>query len=303
MSTQPLIVVPPLTITDAMIVSTNVAETDHAAWAAGTTYAIGNRVILVSTHSIYESVTAGNIGNNPNTSPANWIRVSPTNRWKLFDGSNSTQTKQASTISYRLRPGVALSALALLNLTDALSVRVQMIDTVYGTVYDQTRDLSYLPAVSEWWSWYFGARTARSLGLFLDLPSVPTADIYVDITGGSGLGVGVLLLGQAKSIGLGVTHGARLGIQDYSRKETNDFGDVVVVERAFAKRASFLVPIRLGEVDTTLELLAALRTTPCLWVGSPGIGAATVFGFYKDADVLINYGSIAECSLEIEGLT
>ena len=38
----------PTTITDAMLISSSVAEADYAAWNAATAYTVGNRVIRTS---------------------------------------------------------------------------------------------------------------------------------------------------------------------------------------------------------------------------------------------------------------
>ena len=54
-------VIPPVTITDSILLSSSVPETDYAAWNSGTTYSIGNRVILTSTHKIYESLQNSNL--------------------------------------------------------------------------------------------------------------------------------------------------------------------------------------------------------------------------------------------------
>jgi len=43
--------------------------------------------------------------------------------------------------------------------------------------------------------------------------------------------------------------------------------------------------------------------SPCLWVGSNEFEATTIFGFYKNFDILLNYPNHSECSLDIEGLT
>jgi hypothetical protein len=74
-------VIPPLSITDSNLTSSNVTEADHAAYVAGTTYAIGNRVIITTpnVHKIYESLQAGNIGHDHLPSPTWWIEVSATN--------------------------------------------------------------------------------------------------------------------------------------------------------------------------------------------------------------------------------
>ncbi len=90
-----LTVVKPASITDAVLINTDVAEADYPVWSASTTYAVGSRVILVSTHKIYESLQNANLNNSPATATAFWNEVTPTNRWKLFDLSNSTQTTKS----------------------------------------------------------------------------------------------------------------------------------------------------------------------------------------------------------------
>jgi hypothetical protein len=298
-----LTIVKPLNVTTAMLVSTDVPETDHAAWAVGTTYALGARVILTSTHKIYESLQAANVGKDPTSQPTWWIEVSPTNRWKAFDTSNSTQTAQANSISYRLTPGVAITSFAALNLTNASSLRVRLVDATYGTVYDKTADLSAVQPEPEWWSWFFGLRVAPELSVVTDLPAYPAADLLIDLVGGSSLAVGVLLMGQARQIGLGVNLGANVGIQDYSRKETNDFGDTVLIQRAFSKRASFDMLLEKSDVDITASFLTGLRAVPALYIGHKDYESTVVFGVYKDFQITISYATHSDCSLDLEGLT
>jgi hypothetical protein len=298
-----LTIVRPLAVTDAMLVSSTVPETDHAAWNSGTTYALGDRVILTSTHKIYESLQGSNTNRNPATEPLWWVEVSPTNRWKLFDTSNSTQTAQATSISYTLAPGNAINSFAALNLTGASSIRVRLVDGTYGTVYDKTTDLSSQIAAPEWWQWFFGQRVQPTLSVATDLPSYPSAQLIVDLAGNSALAVGVFLFGQSRSIGLGIEAGARVGITDYSRKETNDFGDTVLVQRAFNKRASFDMTISKSEVDSTMSLLSSIRAVPCLWIGSNQYESTVLYGYYKNFDITISYPTFSDCSLELEGLT
>ena len=128
------------------------------------------------------------------------------------------------------------------------------------------------------------------------------SDILVDFTGTTDLAVGVLLIGDQKKLGIGVRQGARVGIQDYSRKETNQWGDTILAQRAFAKRASFDVPVLAANVDETVEYLTTLRAIPCLWIGS-SYYSTIIFGFFKEFDVNIAYAAVSECSLSIEGMT
>ncbi len=303
MSDTSLLIVRPVQVTDAMLVSSTVPETDYAAWSSGTTYALGARVILTSTHKVYESLQASNTNHDPVTSPAWWIEVGPTNRWRVLDTSNSTQTTQASSISYTLRPGEAINTVAVLNVSNATSVRVRLIDPTYGTVFDQTADFSRVPLASSWWAWFFGQKRAPTQFVVSGLPSYPNADLVIDLVGSASLAVGVIVFGQEQRFGLTLRAGARVGIQDYSRRETNEFGDTTLVVRAYAKRAAFELVLESSQVDDLQNFLAEVRAVPCLWVGSSDYEAAVVFGFYKSFDILISYPTYADCNLEIEGLT
>ena len=141
------------------------------------------------------------------------------------------------------------------------------------------------------------------LSVQADLPSYPEADILIDLVGNGEMSVGVILFGQIRSIGLGVNLGANVGIQDYSRKETNEFGDTVLVRRAFSKRASFGMLLEKKDVDSTVSYLADVRATPCLWIGHGDYESTIIFGIYKDFQVSISYPTHSDCTLELEGLT
>ena len=303
MSIQTLTVVRPVPVTPAMLITTDVPEADYPAWASGTTYAIGQRVIFVSTHKIYQSAIDGNLGKNPTTDTAAWKEVGSTNRWRVFDRSVSSQTVQANAISYWLRMGQAVTSLAALNLSGATSMRVRIVDPTYGTVYDKTVDLSSVPVAVGWYEWYFGERRTPTQALLMDLPSFPAADVLIDLVGTAELAVGVILVGQLRTFSMGVRMGARVGIQDYSRKERTEFGDVVLIERAFAKRASFSMLLRAEEVDTFNLFMADVRATPCLWIGSGRYESTTLYGPYKSFDIVISYYDYSDAELELESLT
>ena len=308
-----LTIVRPLTITDTILdvsgspPATNVPENDYAAWSAGTTYNVGDRVILTSTHRVYESLLSGNTGNDPTvvSSPIYWIEVGPTNRWAVFDTSISTKTAQANNITYRLIPGQAINTVACLNVTNGTQITVTMYSPATGSpgqVYQKVVDLSGLPLSPDWWAWFYGQRYVPSQSILLDLPSYTDCEIEIEILGGSSLAVGKILVGQQQNFGLGIKYGDRVGIQDYSRKETNEFGDTILVQRAFAKRANFDLFLNKAEVDSFQTALSTIRATPVLWIGSTEYESTTLFGFYKNFDILISYPEHSDCELEIEGL-
>ena len=308
-----LTIIRPLVITDTILddsgspPATNVPENDHPEWNAGTTYAAGDRVILVSTHRVYESLLGGNVGNDPTlvSSPIYWIEVGPTNRYAVFDSSVSTQTKQANNITYKLIAGEAINSIAILNITAGTEVNITMVSPATGSpgiVYTKTVDLSALPLTPDWWAWFYGQKVVPTQSILLDLPSYTDNELTIEILGGSDLAVGVILIGQQQNFGIGIKYGARVGIQDYSRKETNEFGETVLVQRAFAKRANFDLMINREEVDSFQNALSTIRAVPVLWIGSTDYESTTLFGFYKNFDILISYPNHSDCQIEIEGL-
>lgn len=311
-----LTIVPPLAITDAMVdvsgspPATNVPENDYPEWdgtsSPATVYNTGDRVILTSTHRIYESLQDNNSNKNPVTETTWWIEVGPTNRWAVFDTSVSTQTEQSDNITYVLEPGIAINSLAVLNFTNATELNITMTSASAGSpgiIYDETVSVANYPLTSDWYAWFFGQKQVVTQYIATDLPAYPDAKIIIELIGGADLAVGVIVIGQQQKFGRGIRLGARVGIQDYSRKETNEFGDTVLVQRAFAKRANFDLFINKSEVDQLQSYLSSIRATPALWIGSSEYEATTVFGFYKNFEILINYPEHADCELEIEGLT
>ena len=300
---QILRVIKSIAVTDSLLTSTSVPEADYAAYSAGTTYALGARVIVVASHKIYESLQAGNVGHSVTTEPLWWVEVSPTNRWKLFDLSSTTQTQIDAADHYEITPGQAINALALINISGVLTVRVRLTDPSFGVVYDQTADLADVPSESSWYAWFFEPRTEQTQFVVSDLPSYPNTVLRVDLTSSGAAYVGAMVFGTQRSIGLGVKSGVRLGIRDYSRKERNDWGDTVLVQRAFSRTAAISTLISNTELDNTYNLLSDLRATPCLWIVTDSYSSLSLFGFFSSFDITIPYAQFSDCSIDIESLT
>lgn len=295
----------PMTVNDAALSSSNVVETDYTAWASGTTYAQGTRVRVVSTnvHKVFESVQGSNTNHNPLTDDGTWwLLVGATDRWRMFDGSVNSQTSNADSIDVQILGAGRIDAVALLNIS-AATARIKVTDPVDGVVYDTTFSLNSSSGITDWYSYFFEP-IARAADLVVtDLPhySDPTVEIVLTDTGATVL-CGECVLGQQRTFGE-TQYGASVGIQDYSIKQADDFGNFTIVERSFSKRANFTVNIDAGLVDQLQTLLAAYRATPIVYVGSDLYGATAVYGFYKDFQIEITYPEVSVVTIEIEGLT
>lgn len=264
----------PVPLASAMLKASSIPETDHPEWSAATSYAAGVRVVKAATHRVYESMAAANVGNDPAGASGKWVDVGPTNRWAMLDQALGTTSTAAGQISMTLAPG-AVGALALLDVV-ATSVRLQ------APGYDRT-----MPAGK-------GAIT------FLDLPGT-AGDLLITIIGNGTVSVGTLLVGRL--VDLGVTEASpSAGITDFSRKEVDEFGEVTVVQRAWAKRMTARALIRTDAVDQVAGRISAVRARPSLWIGQAGLDSLTVYGFFKDFSIEIGE-TVSKLSLSIEGLS
>lgn len=71
-----MIVVPPLTITDLLLISSTVAEPfSPANYNGASTYGLGDFSADATLQDVYESLQAGNVGHTPASSPLYWKRV------------------------------------------------------------------------------------------------------------------------------------------------------------------------------------------------------------------------------------
>lgn len=297
----------PLSITDAVLTSSNVAETDYTVYSGGTTYAEGDRVRIVSTdvHKVFESLQASNIGHTPvgDSDDTWWILVGSTNRWKMFDQSVTSQTSNSNTIDCVFATTGIVDSVVLLNV-DAASARVTQTDALAGVVYDKTVNLVFDSGITDWYAYFFEP-VVRVSDVVIDelLPYAnATVEVIITDTGNTPL-CGGCVLGQSRDIGQ-TEQSIKTGIQDYSVKQQDTFGNFTVLERAFNKRATFSIFMESFKVDAVQKLLATYRATPIVYIGSNLYGSSIIYGFYKDFNIDISYfDSLSSYTLEVEGLT
>lgn len=300
-------IIKPITVTDSVLTSTNIAENDYAEWNSATTYAIGDNVISVTTHRIYESVTASNLNNDPTTDDGtNWLNIGATNRWKAFDNYISDPVSNTTSIQYTLTPpnGSIPSAVALLNLK-GISANVTVTDSVDGEVYNTDIALLDNRNIVDWYTYFFEEQVQREEALFLDIPPYIGAVVSVTVQEevGQTAELGQLVFGFLSDVGLTV-YGTAIGIEDYSIKSRDAFGNAIIVQRNFSQTVDFDVKFETQNARKVQKTLAALRATPVVYLGSTDVSYGTlVYGFYRRFDITLETPSYAFASIEVEGLT
>jgi len=293
-------VISPLIITDAMVTSTTAVET-VALWLNTTTYSLG--AVVRFGNFIYESLIDNNVGNNPETNPTRWLQTGPTNRWAMFDQSNSTKTTAANSLEVQIIPDAIISSVAFFGLSGT-ELRLEVTDGIAGPViYDKTVNLDNVQ-VFDWFMYFFEPFNFREDLVLFEIPPFKTAVYNVTLTGVPSVEIGTFIMGNLIDIGK-TQYGSSVGIRDFSVKQTNEFGDTTFVRRAFSKRLDASVFVENTRLNYVNRELTKLRAIPAVWIGSEDqdFEATVVYGFYRDFNLDISYPDASLMRIEIDGLS
>ena len=289
----------PVILSTNDVAFTNATTTTNTAWSAGT-YASGTqRYVGMILYQVGTNVT--NTSNNPTTS-TDWFTVGYIDPYKCFDGKVGTLTTSSGTntsLTFTTGTTQLINGAAFLSI-DAANFSLTVTDPVEGQVYSHTESL--LADIDNWYQFFFYPYEQKTDVILDDLPTYPGATVRMQLTRSSGqVSIGEIVLGQMRDIGT-TQFGASAGIQDYSRKTTDDDGNYVIEERPFSKRASFDLQIDSEEFDSAYRFLSSIRATPCVFIGDPTRSSLIVYGFARSFNQILSNPVLTSCSLSVEGL-
>jgi hypothetical protein len=232
-----------------------------------------------------------------------WLEVGATNRFAMFDDKFGTQTTKTSggttTLTVVITPGLALDSIALLNM---LGTTLTINCTVAGvTIYNEVITLQTDIGVFDWKSYFLAPIVAEADVILTDLLPYNLQVITITLVGTGTVAIGNVAMGAKVTLG-GLEYNPTLGIIDYSTKSTDAYGNIIVVKRAYSKRFGGRFVCNNNYVDQLAAILASVRSTPVVWIGSNTFGSLIVWGFYKDFEIDIAYPTMSYCSITIEGL-
>ncbi len=296
----------PYGIAEAMLVSTTVAETEHTEWVAATAYANLQRVrrTTAAVHRVFERQGAGTTPTPPEADPLNWLDVSATNRWAMFDMLTEAGTSgAASPLTFSLQPGT-VTALVLRGI-EADTVTVAMTSGV-TTVYSYTADLDG-SLIDGWDDYFFAPFATRELIPLFDLPSFDDGVITVTLTRASGtIRLDKCIVGTA--VPLGETQfGARVRRTNFSKIERTAFGNLAKLRRLKSvKRVSQVCLARTDQLEAAAAALDLAYSCPAFFLGvqTPGTfqNLLSLVAVVLDHDVSPENPKESPINMELEGV-
>lgn len=275
-------IVKPIPVTDANMLDSNIPETDAPLWLIGTAYALAAEVMI--DHVVYKAASA-NTGKDPRLEENRtiWPIVGMTNRWRMFDMTRGVEIQSSAMdeIQVVIQANQLYSSLALFGLS-AEDVRIEIINGSEGVVYDETYSLSSNAGIYYYYEWFYSPPTRNSQFVTFDLPYYSGAQIRVTISNtGNVVRVGKLVIGYSKELGC-TSYGINVRFIDFSRRDRDDFGNLVKVDRRKIAERTFQVKVDSDRLIQVEETLKSLDSTPTVFVGSPNHQVSIIFGLAVD---------------------
>lgn len=272
----------PTKITDAMYVSATangvaLAEDTNPAWSSGTTYTIGQRVYVASTHTVYESVKDGNLNKDPTLAanrqtatgvPVWWVEIGGTNKWAMFDDLISTQTSGASPLVITLRPG-AFNGYSIYGLDgDSYSVVVKDApggNVIYTTGTDVPLEGS-MPA--DYYEYFFLPFKPLTQVSDNDIQPYGSAEIILTVKKSTGPAkIGLFAVGDLRPLGVPEKNSS-VEPKTYSGIGEDIEGRPKIIRRPSAVMLSMQIKVPLEEADSVVQTIQDLLDVPVSFVGS-----------------------------------
>lgn len=290
------------------IIYTNAVDTTSR-WGSLSGYSAGAQVAY--NYKNYEALTAVPANTPPQTNPlvpdTYWRLLGPNNIYSPFNPESSGRSylpapsAAPATLSYVIKAntGESIKAVALFGIYSKtpvssypIVVRIAAKNSSTGAVYSYSKTLS---------------NQNDSNAVFQDITTgcdLITVQLYV-ATSSSQLEIGSIILGGSLTDIGSTDYGLNAGIVDYSKKDTDVFGNTIFTQRSFSKKLSCRVMLLNTTLSSVTRLLYNIRATPSVWIPTDETtlkDALSVFGYYKDFSISIEHPVHSYCNLEIEGL-
>jgi hypothetical protein len=267
----------------------------------------GSSTGTVNVHAEYESQVNSNSGNNPVSdafeATPKWVKIGATNKWRAFDDTISYPASSAGDITFEFTLPSLCTGVAFFGLL-ATQVTVTVRDAGNAIVYTQTRDAVNTDEITDWFEYFAWQGSPATEMIFTGLPGYAGHKIQVTISG-TDTQVGEIVVGRVVQLGTSMA-GTEPGFESFSRKDRDEFGNVILVSRAYADYVTFRFAVALSDARRVKRIIAGLESTPAVWFAGPDVldRGATVYGFpTRGLRLPLEAAGVHFASLEIEGLT
>lgn len=297
-----MILVPPITINEAVLSASSVA--DDTVYSAVTSYTLGARVRVGDAPAVkvYECVQAPALDKYPPSNPLHWKLVGSSARWAMFDDSVQTATSSASTLTFTITPPRRVTSIWLMGLVGS-AITLTVRSSAGGAVlFTETRTLRV--SAGTYYSWAFDEMGQASEAYWYGLPTTLGATFEVSITPANGVAAcGLCKVGREQWIG-DAEFGAEVGTEQRGKDFLDAQQNPVASDRGFSRSLTATLHIPLTEFNRVNRLFEAQVQQPAIWVVAPGLGdydTAVLYGRFQRVVRVLSGPTHVVVSLEVAG--
>jgi hypothetical protein len=294
-------IVTPYNVDTSQLTTTNVVN-EFASWAAGT-FNLGDQV--VEANNVYKVVADPNTTDQPTVgaaaSPATWVRMGPSNQYRMFRDGRDSYSSRDESIDVTLNFAETITTVGALGL-QGVSATLTVVDSAEGTVYDETISLVDI-GVGDWWEYFFSSYEFEDTAIFDGLPPYVGADINLSVDAASETDqarAGRVVVGFERPLGV-TNYGVAVSILDYSTKERDGFGNLTLIPRRTVRLVDYDVKVSTAQVDFVVRELERIAATPTLFIGDNSFSSSVTFGVYRDFTQGITTPSLSDLTIQVEG--
>ena len=293
-----MIIVNPIQLTNASVVSTNLPAETTQQWDYDTVYEFAEYV--QHGDHIWSSLVDENLGNPPSADGLEWLDHGTVNRYRWFDGAPDRVARRSGTIVVTFDPGDLFDCIALINVR-GVEATVELLDDEESVTYSETKTLIDVSEITDWHKYWWTPVERAIDAAFLDLPATASrVRVTIDAQGGA-CSVGEIVAGLQRQIGDSL-YGVRTQIRDFSRQTQNEFGQITLQRRGYTVRMQAEVAVPSDKNPAVKNLLARLRSTAVLYIASTSAEETLLYGFYQSFELTRRYDSLSFSDLTVESL-
>lgn len=270
----------------------------------GCDYTDGEQVVGLDSHGLYQA--AASTRSNPvigsGLTPPSWVKVSATNKYKMFDYSINTASSSIGDI--QLLPAQTATTLSMYGMSNVASVNIIVKENSSSgaEIYNETKDLTLPTPVDDMIA---NEALYRSKVMFSDLPVFANPWINIVINRADtaeNWSIGDIAIGNARTMGV-VVYQSSTSRTSYDSVETDDFGNETIISRPSAEYTTFELSLQPIYADYVERILKDSLNKPRVYIGDKGNNEKLfTFGYYERSPVTYVSPSLCETTLKVRGL-
>lgn len=260
-----MFMISPLSITDGMVSAINVPEPGpgEMLWSGATPYKLDDIVLRLETHRLYKCLVAGQDAKTPESNPAKWFDLAPSNRWAMFDVYKNTASANPGSLTVTLAPGAKFNGLALVGVT---ATTVTVTQTYQGNVIFTKTDSMVSRKTARFYDFCFAPFRARAVWATFSLLPRAESTVTITLAAAGPVSLGGVILGYAEYIGK-TQYEPEIRSDTLSQFKRLPDGTVEYIAGRSIPVNDQTVRIDRWRLDAIYDLLDSVVGKPCFWSG------------------------------------